>query len=220
MTRNQAAILSLQYLPPARYLSLFWAYAHVHIERWEYYRKGSYRNRCYLAGPGGPFCLSIPLRKGKNEQQPLVEVRIAHDEPWQRRHWRAIQAAYGKAPFFPHFAEELALYYERRYEFLFDFNLELMHYLRQTLGAPAALHFTPEYRADPPAGFADWRERIHPKREAAADSYFNMTPYAQVFMEKTGFIPNLSILDLLMCRGPEAAAILAHSFKHPKNDAL
>lgn len=175
--------LPLYHLPPVSWFASVWSCDRLVVEACEHYQKGSFRNRCHIAGPNGVQRLSIPLKKGKHNQMPIREVRIAYDEPWQVRHWRSIRTAYGNAPFFEHYADDLAPYYEKRYTFLFDLNLELLRLiLQQKLGWQGEIALSTSYI------MAELPDTL-PLR------------YPQVFEDKHGFLPDLSILDLLFCCG-------------------
>lgn len=205
-------LLELQYLPPVQYFTKWIKYEQVWIEQHENYLKGSYRNRCHIAGVNGPLRLSIPLLKGKNEQQNIREARIAYHEPWQSQHWQSITSAYGNAPFFPFYGEEIAPFFQKKYEFLFDLNRELMQCLLRLIGLPEELNFTQTFEKKPDAGILDFRNGIFPKKHRQKkDEAFQPVHYSQVFQEKNGFLPNLSILDLLFCTGPQALLILEQS---------
>lgn len=218
---NNSILLELSYLPPVQYFTKLQHYALVLVEAQEHYAKGTYRNRCHIASANGLLRLSIPLEKGKNEQQPIQEVRIAYQEPWQHWHWEGIKSAYGKSPFFEHYADVLAPFYEKNYEFLFDWNWNLLQTLLQLIGIQSEMRFTTEYQKHTPAETLDFRNKISPKtHRQAEDPHFQPIRYEQVFIEKHGFLPNLSILDLLFCTGPEALSILMQSFiVNTKNDA-
>jgi hypothetical protein len=179
-------ILPTAYWPPVSHLAAAWTAETLTLEACENYQKGSWRNRCHLAGPNGVQRLSIPLEKGKHQQTPIREVRIAYHEPWQRQHWRSIRTAYGSAPFFAHYADELQSFYEREWPLLFDFNTALLQFLLKKMRWPGRIEHTDTY-----AG---------PLTEPA----FFGTPYPQVFAERHGFLPDLSALDLLLCCGPNA----------------
>ena len=197
-------LLELQYLPPIQYFSKLMMYSVVLIEQHENYLKGSYRNRCHIAGPNGLLRLSIPLEKGKNEQQPIQQVRIAYHEPWQNQHWNSIKTAYSSAPYFDFFADELQQFYTERYEFLFDFNWRLFQFLLSHIPVLADIEFTERFEKALPDKILDARNSIFPKKHRQKeDKYFHPVPYPQVFEEKNGFLPNLSILDLLFCYGPQ-----------------
>lgn len=212
-------LLETAYLPPLQYMSKWMLHQCVCLEQHEHYQKGSYRNRCHIAGPNGVLRLSIPLQQGKNQQQPIREVAIAYHEPWQHQHWQSIQTAYGNAPFFEFYADALRPFFERRYERLFDFNCALLRTCLELSGLPAGFDRSRRYCPDPGTAVLDFRGAILPKQKSRPpDPHFRAAPYPQVFQEKNGFLPNLSILDVLFCSGPETPAILESSIIHPKDE--
>ncbi|MCS7036117.1 MAG: WbqC family protein [Saprospiraceae bacterium] len=195
-------LLELFYWPPVSWLVLAHGADVLWIEACEHYQKGSYRNRCCIAGPNGVQRLSVPLQKGKNRQMPIRDVRIAYDMPWQRSHWRTIRTAYGSAPFFEHFADEVAAFFEKRYDFLFDLNYDVLVFLWKNLNGRAQIQLTERY--------ASPSERTtHPAvLDARGQIAWGQPPvlplarYPQVFEDRFGFQPDLSALDLLFCCGP------------------
>ena len=209
MSRAKTVILEVQYLPSIQYFAKFIQYEKVCIERWEHYTKGSYRNRCHLASANGLLRLSIPLKKGKNEQQPITEVQIAYDDNWPSQHWQSIRSAYGKAPFFEFYSEELKEILLSKPKFLFDLNLQLLDWLLENLPLYKSYEFTDSYQNPPAAPIIDFRNGIFPKKNRQKeDLNFKPSKYSQVFEEKVGFLPNLSVLDLLFCTGNEAGVII------------
>ncbi len=207
-----AILVEIHYLPCIQYCSKFFGFERVILEQYEHYNKGSYRNRCHIAGVNGQLRLTIPLRKGKNEQLPLREVKIAYEEPWQRQHWESIRSAYGNAPFFDFYADELSVFYQKKYSFLFDFNLELLEWALGQLPGAAPLEYSGHYQKEPEKEVLDFRNAISPKaHRQKTDKHFQIINYPQVFQEKNGFLPNLSILDMLFCTGPQASLILEQS---------
>lgn len=213
MASTESIIIELQYLPPIQFFSKLVTYPVVHIEYAENYRKGSYRNRCHIAGSNGLLRLSIPLKKGKNEKQPIQSVQIAHDSPWRSQHWQSIRSAYGNAPFFEYYAETIQPFYKKKYDFLYEFNWDLLQCLIQLIGINTTLSKTSHYEENPLPPIQDLRNAIHPKAKYhRPDPNFKIQHYGQVFQEKSGFLPNLSILDLLFCTGPQAVLILEESF--------
>lgn len=213
MLPQKKLLLELHYLPCVQYFSKLAHYPVVYLEHKENYQKGSYRNRCYIAGANGMLRLSVPLQQGKNEQQAIREVAIAYKEPWQAQHWGSIRSAYGNAPFFEYYAAYLQPHFEQKPALLFDFSLGLLRSIIGLLQLDCEIRLTEDFHKDAPDGMADLRNAIHPKRHRQmSDPHFEAVPYPQVFLEKHGFLPNLSILDLLFCSGPQATLILEQTF--------
>ncbi len=209
---QNAVLLELQYLPPVQYFTKFIQYEKVVIEQHEHYVKRSFRNRCHIATANGIQRLSIPLKKGKNEQQIIREVRIAYEEDWQKNHWAAIISAYSNAPFFEHYEEDFQPFFSKRFDFLFDFNFELLKMVLQILDVKKTVNLSHSYQKVTLENFADFRNQIIPKsKRDDKDLHFKAMKYSQVFEEKNGFIPNLSILDLIFCTGPQASYYLENS---------
>ncbi len=207
-------LLELHYLPSIQYFSKFLKYKKVWIEAHENYSKGAYRNRTHLASPLGVSRLSIPLSKGKNEQQSIQHTQIAPGN-WGREHWRAIKSNYGNAPYFDFYADYLQpVIFNNSETKLFDFNLKILNVLLECLQLDKNYELTESYQKETPENILDFRNGIHPKpHRQKPDPHYQIIPYNQVFEEKTGFLPNLSILDLLFCTGPQAALILESSIK-------
>lgn len=205
-------LLSLHYLPNTQYFSKFLLFGEVILEQYENYQKGSFRNRTQIASANGSLRLSIPLVKGKNEQQSIRAVKIAYHENWQAQHWQAIRSAYGNAPFFEFYADGLYPFYHHQYEFLFDFNFKLLEFFLLQIGIKTPIKFSDAYNKVILEEIADFRGKISPKINfLEMDSTFKPIKYAQVFEEKHGFLPNLSILDALFCMGPGAIMHLQQS---------
>ncbi len=155
-------LLETQYLPAIAWCAKVWQEETVALEAAEHYQKGSLRNRCHIAGPNGIQRLSIPLVKGKHQQTPIREVRISYETSWQRQHRRSIQADYGNAPFYEHYVGDIQPFYERKWDLLFDYNLEFQTLiLKKKLGWTGEFVFQSEYV--PPGAWnqgADLRNEI------------------------------------------------------------
>lgn len=213
MNSGQKILIELQYLPTLPYFSTLLQFEEIIIEQSENYTKGSFRNRTYIAGVNGKLRLSIPLLKGKNQQQSIKEVKISYAEAWHSAHWIAIQSAYGNSPFFEHYCDDIKSCFYKRPSFLFDFNLDLFHTLIKLLKIDLSISFSDEYHKNPHSGIIDFRNMIHPKKEIdPLKINYHSPTYAQVFQEKTGFIADLSVLDLLFCVGPQASQILEGAY--------
>lgn len=198
---HEPVLLPLCYLPPIPWFSAYINGGATYLERQEHYTKGTYRNRCLIASANGVHLLTIPLRKGKHQQQAIAAVRIAYDEPWQLRHWRAICSAYGNSPFFEHYADKLAGFYrDKNYETLWDWNFDLLQVVFQLLKIGKAVNLTEAFEPMP-TGKMDLRQAFDTNHGFSGYEWAVAVKYPQVFEDRLGFIANLSILDLLFCMG-------------------
>lgn len=195
------------YLPP---ISWFKAYfltgqnGKILLEKQEHFHRQTYRNRCHIHSPNGLLALSVPVQKGSGERTLMKDVRISGHHPWQKIHWRSLGAAYRSSAFFEFYEDELAPFYERRFDFLFDLNEQLLQLILKWLKAGSAHEYTTDYVKDYPGTTADYREAIHPKKVPV----FISDPYYQVFADRNGYLPDLSIADLLFNYGNKARAMV------------
>lgn len=173
------------------------------IQTNENYQKRSLRNSCNILTANGVINLSIPLKAGKNNNKPINSVLISYDTPWKKLHKRTIDTAYKRSAYYEHYKEviENALNYQT--EFLFDFNYQILLLLRRTLKLPLIISYSEKFDDDylqTVNKFAD--------KTTSLELCQICTPYPQVFEYKFGFIPGLSILDLLFCLGPQTGDYL------------
>ncbi len=202
------SLIDLHYLPSLEYLSVFLSSEKIILEKYEQYVKQSYRNRCNINTANGPIKLVIPVTS-KHGKALYKDVQIDYNTKWQNNHWRAIQSAYGKAPFFEHYEKGLKNILFNDFTYLFDLNLSLLSFCLQSLHLSIPLTESKSYEKEAQNGVNDLRSVISPKIQYTKRTYYNPAPYLQVFGSK--FAPNLSIIDLLFCEGPNAIQILKSS---------
>jgi len=208
-THKKRLLIELQYLPPVSSFVKMLECGTVLFEQHENYLKRSYRNRIHILSANGILKLSIPLAKGKNQRLPIREVEVFYTDNWQNLHWRSIQSAYGRAPYYEFYADELKAIYDEKVETLFDFNLKLFQCVLELLQLDISIEFTSQYDKTPAEGIIDFRNKILPTRPLANNT--QLESYNQVFEDKFGFVENLSILDLLFCYGTQAISVLEAS---------
>ncbi|WP_276497443.1 WbqC family protein [Pontibacter litorisediminis] len=193
-----------QYNPPVSY---FWHAIRsesIQLEAHENYVKQSYRNRCHVLTAHGVQPLSVPVLRGNSKvKTPIQEIEIDYSQKWQLVHWRTIQAAYGRAPYFEFYSDYLREVYERQPKFLFELNVELLKLYLKLLKLNKPLGLTDSYQIQPPGDVLDLRNRIHPK---IYPDNLHVIPYTQVFGKQ--FVPELSIIDLLFTQGPASISFL------------
>ena len=194
------AITDLQYLPGINWFSQYLKHEQVWIERHENFVKSTGRNRCSIAAANGKQVLSIPLLGGRDHHRAYTAVNISYKADWQWNHWHSIVSAYNSTPYFEHYGYRLQPFYERQQANLFEFNLQLLQEVLKMLKVERELLFTDSYQA---AGEGITDLRSNRKNEEVINP-----PYYQIFADKNGFTPNLSIIDLIFHKGPEAKEYL------------
>ena len=213
MKTLNSKLSTLNSILPLPYLGNIFYYAHLIqgnciIDIHSHYIKQTYTNRCTIITSNGIQDLTIPVIKPK-EKTPIKDIRISTHDNWQQLHWRAIQSAYNSTPFFEYFCDDYLPFYEKKWDFLLDFNLEIQQKTLELLNF-SKIEFTlsDSYIQYSNFNTKDLREVINPKKFNVT-LYKNLnTPYYQIFDSKFSFTPNLSIIDLLFNMGNEARIYL------------
>ena len=196
-------LLASAYLGPIEVYSKLKNNEEIIIEHFEHFQKQTYRSRCELYSPNGLLTLSVPLIK-RNHQQTMKELKIAYNDDWQRLHWRSIEAGYRRSPFFEYYEDDFYPFYkEKKFDYLIDLNEALQQVVLSLLKLKPNYSFTSEYKKTYPDA-DDFRNTITPKQRGNVANTFQPIVYSQVFETRHGFIPNLSIVDLLFNQGPRA----------------
>lgn len=214
------ALLSSTYFGPVQWYQKLYRYDQVRVEAYDNFTKQTYRNRCVIATTNGVQALTVPVERAESglgpdgKAQPgkclMRDVRISDHGNWRHLHWNALMSAYGESPFFEYYADDLRPFFERKWTFLYDFNMEICAKMCELIGIEPCVGPTSEYvPADDAAldGTADFRDAIRPKHPLP-DGGFAPRRYYQVYERKHGFIPNLSVLDLLFNMGNESVLYL------------
>jgi hypothetical protein len=168
----------------------------VMFDKAEYFQKMSYRNRYRISGANGSILLSVPLVSGREQKNAMRDVEIFNEQNWQIQHWRTLVSVYRRSPYFDHYEPSLKPLFENRFDLLTDFNMAGIGWARKQLGFTFEIKETVEYVKKYPPDIVDLRN----SKNASAP----LPKYYQVFEDRIGFIPNLSILDLLFSEGPGA----------------
>lgn len=176
----------------------------VVFEKQDNFQKQTYRNRCYIYGANGRQLLSVPIKhSGTDGRQKTKDVQIDNSFPWQRNFIRSLEASYRSSPYFEFYEDDLMYVLNKSHTFLLDLNLEAHGVISECLQLESNIKFTDTYEINPQE-IHDLRFLVDAKREEAYD----FEPYIQVFASKYGFLPNLSILDLLFNEGTNATNYL------------
>ena len=198
-------IIELQYLPQPIYFALLLKEPDLEIDGYEHFVKQSYRNRCRILTANSVDELSIP-GLGVTKKIITKDIRIDYSQKWLNRNWRAIQSAYGKAPFFEYYAEDMLAVYNKKHKFLFDLTHELLTQCLDFLQLEINLKFTSRYQDLKKEPLNDFRSKIRPKSNPDILNTYNQISYQQVF--GNNFVNNLSVIDLIFCEGPQAGEMI------------
>jgi len=205
------SLFSTAYFAPIVYYACLRQSSNPSIESCEHYIKQTYRNRCILATANGLMSLSLPIDKKYSEKTSIRDVKISNHGNWQHLHWISIESAYNSSPFFEYYADDLKPFFEKKPQYLFDFNEAIRVKICELLNISDQVNYTPTYlkEEEVPSTCKDFRGLIHPKKTLDETGInFIAKPYYQVFNQKFDFQPNLSILDLLFNMGPESILYL------------
>lgn len=168
----------------------------------EHFEKMSFRNRYMVCGADGPLTLSIPIVQGRQQRRPMKEVLIDNKTRWQVQHWRTLESVYNRSPYFEFYAPELQVLYEQPFEYLADFSSSSIELLGKLSGITIHTRQATQYLKHYPDASADIRADFRSKDYAAGPARFPV--YHQTFEDRHGFLPNLSLLDLLAAEGRNA----------------
>lgn len=158
------------------------------------YVKQTLHNRCWIASPNGPLALTVPVEK-HSPTAPIRDIRISEHGRWRHLHWNALTSSYRRTPFFEFYADDFAPFYEKRWDFLVDYNQALQDLVCEELG--------PIDNSQQP--IVNSQQPIANSQQPIAEVSI---PYYQLFSDRNGFMPDLSIVDLLFNMGPESILYL------------
>lgn len=201
-------LIEPHYFPSIPYFKAVHGSTKIILEAHEYFVKQTYRNRCEIITAHGVEKLVVPLTS-KHGKVYIKDVRIDYSQKWLQGHWRTLQSAYGKAPFFEFYCDELRSILFSKREFLFDLNLELLTICLKWLKLSPEISESMSYVTDPAEGILDLRNVIRAKNKDLLPPGLDSAPYSQVFGNM--FAKNMSLIDLLFCEGPGALEILKSS---------
>ena len=204
MQIDRIPVISAMYFGPVDLYRSLAGHAAAIVDAGEHYQRQSHRNRMRIIGPNGPQDLVVPIVRRSGEKMPMHTVGISYAESWPQQHLHAIRSAYGKTPWYIHFADGIEQLLLARHERLIDLDIASMRMCIKWLGIVCELKVSDRYMEDPPI---DLRDRFHPKKDLI-QLKDRVPEYPQVFADRHGFAPRLSVLDLLCNCGPQATRYL------------
>ena len=213
---TMTVLLSTTYFGPVWWYSLLHRADTVYIEACESYQKQTLRSRCTIGSADGPLTLTVPVSYGAAEggvgqrSREVGDMLVSDHGQWRHLHWQALVSAYRDTPFFCYYADDLHPFFERRdWSTLWQLNEAAMQTLCRLMGLQPNIAYTTAYTPPDslPDGVTDLRTR-RGTQDTAWPPFWSPRPYWQPFLCRRGFMPGLSVLDLLFCMGPEARLYL------------
>ncbi|WP_405565622.1 WbqC family protein [Polaribacter sp. Asnod6-C07] len=167
------------------------------------FQKQSYRNRCYIYNSSGKQLLTIPVKHQiKDGRKKTKDTLVENNVPWQDQHFKSLKIAYRTSPFFDFLEDDIAPIFNKKYKYLHDLNIDTFLFITDALQLNSDFTFTKEYKTENIVNdFRILADKKHQPKKM-------VERYIQMFDEKHGFIPNLSVLDLLFMEGPNAISYL------------
>jgi hypothetical protein len=206
----KSVLLPIAYLPPVSWMAVAVHSASIVLEIHETYPKQTYRNRCNIATSSGILSLTVPVKRINGNHTKTCDIQIDNSKNWQQLHWRSILTAYNKTPYFLFYRDAFEPIFFRKYEQLTDLNRDLLNIIFKVMKiSPIEVAYTNEYIIYP--DFYDLRNSFHPKTNSHREPVLTLPRYMQAFEENHGFIPDLSITDLLFNLGPDALKYLSNA---------
>lgn len=193
-------ISDLQYFPSVIFFLELSKFSNCKFELYDTFQKTSFRNRCMVMGGNGPIQLSIPLLGGRTQKSLMKDIKVDNRERWKDRHWKTITSCYNKSPWFDFYRDELESLYLAHHNYLFDWNLNCIQWICDKMSINVSLSTTSDYRKH-----YDIEEYVDRRNYWTPSTIHLLQPhpkrYPQVFEDRYGFVPNLSVLDYLFCNG-------------------
>ena len=196
------ALFATAYLPSISCFAAMLKANKIIFDKHEHYIKQTFRNRSMIYSANGLLQMIIPVEHENLYRIPIHEVRISNNSPWNKIHWRSIESAYRKSPYFEYFEPDLKPLFEKTAENLFDFNFTLTEKIFSLMRIPFNYGFTSGYEKNP-GDKSDFRNFFTPDKRN-----LNLPFYHQVFADRYSFIADLTILDLLFNKGMDAKMYL------------
>jgi WbqC-like protein family len=204
-------LIESQYLPSVEFFCAVATANEIQIEMCEHFVKQSYRNHTFINTTNGKIKLTVPL-SNKGNRSIIRDIKIDGSGNWKNNQWRTIESAYRNSPYYEHYVDDLQQTIFTPHIYLVDLNLSLLSLCLNWLRWQKKISSTKVYQANP-ADCTDLRNVLLSKKSYSTRNYYRPAPYTQVF--GNNFVGNLSLIDLIFCKGPESTNLLSASRPSP-----
>lgn len=194
-------LIDLHYFPSISYFSILNKFNTVILEDRENFQRQTYRNRCLILGANNTLKLTVPLNH--KSARSIYKTEISYTDNWIANHTKSIESAYKRSPFYDYYSDDILGCLYKKHKTLWSLNHDILSTLVDILGLGNKIKLASECSEDEITRAEDFRNKIKPKKPA----FVHQTQeYQQVF--GTQFMPNLSVLDIIFCTGPESTTYL------------
>ena len=192
-------VTDYQYFGNICFIELLYKENQVCFDSHAPFTKMSFKNKMVILSAQGPLAITIPIVGGRDQKTAINNIRIAYDAPWQAQHFKALKTCYKRSPYFEYYEADLEKLYATKTVFLVEF-LEACHaFLQKAIKGKWELLQYNEYAQK--IKEEETKKEIHPWQPNNYAQFPIQHEYQQVFTSPSGFIQNLSILDMLFCVG-------------------
>ena len=192
-------VTDYQYFGNICFIELLYKEKQVCFDSHAPFTKMSFKNKMVILSAQGPLALTIPIVGGRDQKTSIQDICIAYDAPWQAQHFKALKTCYKRAPYFEYYEADLEKLYSTRTECLVDFLESCHQFLQKAIKGKWELIQFNEYAQK--IKEEETKKEIHPWQPNNYAQFPIEHEYQQVFTSPSGFIQNLSILDMLFCVG-------------------
>ena len=197
--------MELAYLPPLSEFRKYLQSVPVVFSTAQPFRKNGFQNRAFIPAANGVVCLTVPVKGGREVKATMKEVKIDNTQAWQIRHWRTLTAAYGRSPWFEYYEPSLRPYFHTLYTDLVHWNIDLLQWIFTTLGSEIEVSINEGNVAQEPSESSSIIRTTTFQQHPFSS---HLPVYTQVFTDKIGFQPNVSVIDLLFNEGKRSPFLL------------
>jgi hypothetical protein len=223
-------ILQPTYLPWLGYFEILDASEiYVIYDHVQYVRKSNH-NRNRIKGPNGEIILSVPVKKApQNTCIRDIEISYTNGNALLK-HWKTIQNAYCKAPYFEQYHDTFAQIYSRQYQTLIKLTVKLISTICTLLGIDVQFVYSSDYERvnlqDTKTGrvvdlciqsgikmLYDTKgagEFIDPSlfKDNNLEVKFQSYNHPEYHQQYGAFLPYMSVIDLIFNEGPNSLTII------------
>lgn len=171
------------------------------------YTKQTMRNRYYIATNQGIRAMIIPIKKVNGSHTITKDILLDESTEWLTYHHKTLITNYRNSAYFDYYEDEIIDIFSH-YKKLYELNMAFIKWILEQLDINIKVSVTENYEKQ-----YSIEDYIDDRNKYSKYENIKLPYYRQVFIDKVGFISNLSILDLLCNLGAESVIYLKNIIK-------